>query len=109
MLTMTESILELQIMLITLRIVFSSRILVRCRSGILQQFPSVGIDTYTEDASASAVGIEGYVVFGVRADIAHIDVVKEVGRVDQIRLADDFKVALAHSNQVFGCRRNRQR
>ena len=89
----TKSILELQIPLLALRIVNCSRILVRCHRGILQHFPSVGMDTHTDDATASAVDIEGDVVFGVRADIAHIDVVKGEGRADQLRLADDFKAA----------------
>jgi hypothetical protein len=38
-----------------------------------------------------------------------LHVVKEEGRTYQIRFADDFKAALAHNNQGFGCRSNRQR
>ena len=95
--TLTEGILELQIPLLALRIVNCLRILVRCHRGILQHFPSVGIDTHTDDATASAVDIEGDVVFGVRADIAHIDVVKGEGQADKMRLADDFKAALSQA------------
>ena len=93
MFTLTEGILELQVLSIAMRVGFSALY----RSCVRRHFSSVGIDTHTDDATASAVGIEGYVVFGVRADIAHLDVVKEEGRADQLRLADDFKTAFSQA------------
>ena len=105
MLTMTESYLELQILSIAMRVGFSALY----RSCVHQHFSSVGIDAHADNSSASVVDVEGDVILGVRADIAHLDVVKEEGRTYQFRLADDFKIALAHNNQGFGCRSNRQR
>ena len=77
--TLAESILKLQIMLFALRIVFSSRILVRCRSGIHQHFSSVGRDTHTDYPALAVVGVEGDVILGVRADIGDPHVVNEEG------------------------------
>ena len=95
--TLAESILKLQIMLFALCIVFSSRILVRCRSGIHQHFSSVWIDVHTDNTTLAVVDIEGDVILGVRADIGDPHVVKEEGSTYQIRLADDFKAALAQA------------
>ena len=77
--TTAKSMLEVQVPLFALRIVIYSRILARCRSCIRQHFSSVGIDTYADDSSASAVDIEGDIGLGAGADIAHIDVVNKEG------------------------------
>ncbi len=94
MFTATEHILELQIFGFAMRVGFSALY----RGRIFQYFPSVGIDAHADDASASVVGIERDACLGVRADIGDPHVVKEEGRADQIRLADDFKAA---SSQPF--------
>ena len=65
--------------------------------GIFQYFSTVGIDAHTDYPALAIVDKEGDVILGVRADIAHLDVVKEEGRADQIRLADDFKAALSQA------------
>ena len=71
--TMTESILELQIIGIAMAIFVP--IILAC--GILQHFPSVGIDAHTDDTTLAVVGVEGDVILGVRADIGDTHVVKE--------------------------------
>ena len=95
MLTMTESILELQIPLLALRIVFT------IRSGlarsIRQYFSTIGMDAYADHATLSVVDIERDVCLGAGSDIGNPHVVKEEGRADQIRLADDFKAALSQA------------
>ena len=93
MFTATENLLELQIIGFAMAIFVP--IILAC--GIFQYFSTVEIDAHAYYATLAVVDIEGDVVFGVRADIAHLDVVKEEGRADQIRLADDFKAALAQS------------
>ena len=93
MLTTTESMLELQIVGLAMRI----RISLTNKGRIFQHFPSVGIDTHTDYPALSVVGVEGDVILGVRADIGDPHVVKEEGRTYQIRLADDFKAALAQA------------
>ena len=85
--------LKLQIVVIAMAILFP--IILAC--GILQHFPSVGIDAHTDYPALSVVGIERDVILGVRADIGDPHVVKEEGRADQIRLADDFKPALSQA------------
>ena len=93
--TVTERMLELQIPLFALRIVFT------IRSGlarsIRQYFSTIGMDTYAYYPALSVVGVEGDVILGVRADIGDPHVVKEEGRADQIRLADDFKAAFSQA------------
>ncbi len=89
----SEGIPELQVLSTAMRIVFS----ILNPHSILQHFPSVGIDTHTDYPALSVVGIEGDVILGVRADIGDPHIVKEEGRVDQIRLADDFKPALSQA------------
>ena len=101
----TESILELQILSIAMRVGFPALY----RSCVRQHFPSVGIDTHTEDASASAVDIEGDARLGAGGDIAHLHVIKEEGRAYLFRLADEIKAALAHNNREFECLQGRQR
>ena len=90
-----ESILKLQITLFALRIVFT------IRSGlarsIRQHFPTIGMDTYADHPALSVVGIEGDVILGVSSDICDTHVVKEEGRVFQIRHADEFKAALSQA------------
>ena len=75
MLTMTESILELQIVLIAMAIFVP--IILAC--GIFQYFSTVEIDAHTYYPALSVVGVEGDVILGVRADIGDTHVVKEEG------------------------------
>ena len=107
--TLAKSMLEVQVPLFALCIVFYLRILARCRSCIFQYFSTVGIDAHTDHTALTVVGVEGDVVLGVRADIGNPHVVKEEGRIFQLRQADDFKFALSHNNRGFGCRQGRQR
>ena len=93
MFTLTEGILELQILSIAMRVGFSALY----RSCVRRHFSSVGIEADTDYPALSDVDIEGDVILGVRADIGDPHVVKEEGRADQIRLADDFKAALAQA------------
>ena len=93
MFTATESMLKLQIVVIAMAILFP--IILAC--GIFQYFSTVGIDAHAYYATLTVVGVEGDVILGVRADIGDPHVVKEEGRADQIRLADDFKTALAQA------------
>ena len=93
MLTMTESILELQIFGFAVTIFIP----IVLATSIYQYFSSVGIDTYADYPALSVVGIERDVILGVRADIGDPHVVKEEGRADQIRLADDFKAAFSQA------------
>ena len=93
MLTMTERMLELQIVGLAMRI----RISLTNKGRILQHFSTVGIDAHADYPALSVVGIERDVILGVRADIGDPHVVKEEGRVDQIRLADDFKPAFSQA------------
>ena len=93
MFTATESMLKLQIVVIAMAILFP--IILAC--GIFQYFSTVGIDAHAYYATLAVVGVEGDVILGVGADIAHLDVVREEGRADQIRLSDDFKAALAQA------------
>lgn len=90
-----ESILKLQITLFALRIVFT------IRSGlarsIRQYFSTIGMDTYADHATLAVVGIERDTGFRAGADVAHLDVVKEEGRADQIRHADEFKAAFSQA------------
>ena len=95
MFLMTESISEVQIPLFALGIVNILAILASCRKCIHQYFSSIGIDTHTDNTTLAIVDIERDACFGAGSDIAHFDVVKEEGRADQIRLADDFKAALS--------------
>ena len=97
MFTATESMLKLQIVVIAMAILFP--IILAC--GIFQYFSTVGIDAHAYYATLAVVGIEGDVILGVRADIAHLDVVREEGRADQIRLADDFKFSFIHKHRIF--------
>ena len=93
MFTATESMLKLQIVVIAMAILFP--IILAC--GIFQYFSTVGIDAHAYYATLAVVGVEGDVILGVRADIGDPHVVKEEGRVDQIRLADDFKPAFSQA------------
>ena len=100
MFTATENLLELQIVVIAMAIFVP--IILAC--GIFQYFSTVGIDAHAYYATLAVVGVEGDVILRVRADIAHLDVVKEEGRADQIRLADDFKFSFIHKHrQSEGC------
>ncbi len=87
----TKSILELQIFGFAMRVGFSALY----RGRIFQYFPFIGIDAHADYATLTVVGVERDVILGVRADIGDPHVVKEEGRADQIRLADDFKAALS--------------
>ena len=104
-LKMTKGILEVQIVGFAVRVGFS----MLYRSRIRQYFSPVGIDAHTNHAALSVVDVERDTGLGAGGDIAHLHVIKEEGRTYQIRPADDFKTALAHNNQGFGCRSNRQR
>ena len=73
MFTATESILELQILSIAMRVGFSALY----RSCVLQHFSTVGIDAHAYYATLAVVGVEGDVILGVRADIGDPHVVKE--------------------------------
>ena len=75
MFTATESILELQILSIAMRVGFSALY----RSCVHQHFSSVGIDAHADNSSASVVDVEGDVILGVRADIGDPHVVNEEG------------------------------
>ena len=102
MFLMTESISEVQIPLFALGIVNILAILASCRKCIHQYFSSIGIDTHTDNTTLAIVDIERDACFGAGSDIAHFDVVKEEGRADQIRLADDFKFSFIHKHHLSG-------
>ena len=80
MLTMTESILELQIPLLAFCVVFT------IRSGlarsIRQYFSTIGMDTYADHATLAVVGVEGDACLRACGDIGDPHVVKEEGRAD---------------------------
>jgi hypothetical protein len=97
MLIMTESILELQIVVIAMAILVP--IILAC--GIRPYFSSVGIDTHADYSTLAVVGVEGNPRLGVRADIADPHVVKEERRIFQIRLTDDFKISFFHMHRIF--------
>lgn len=93
MLTVSEGILELQIVVIAMAIFVP--IILAC--GIFQYFSTVEIDAHAYYATLAVVGVERDVGLGAGSDIAHLDVVKEEGRTYQIRLADDFKTAFSQA------------
>ena len=98
MLTMTERMLELQIVGLAMRI----RISLTNKGRIFQYFSTVGIDAHAYYPALAVVGIERDVILGVRADIGDPHVVKEEGRAHQIRLADDFKFSFIHKHRQSG-------
>ncbi len=73
MLTMTERMLELQIVGLAMRI----RISLTNKGRIFQYFSTVEIDAHAYYATLTVVGVEGDVILGVRADIGDPHVVKE--------------------------------
>ena len=93
----TESMPEVQIPLFALGIVNILAILASCRKCIHQYFSSIGIDTYADYPALSVVDIERDTGFRAGADVGDPHVVKEEGRADQIRLADDFKAAFSQA------------
>ena len=91
MLIITENMLELQIVVLAMAIFVP--IILAC--GIFQYFSFVGIDAHAYYATLAVVDIEGDIGLGAASDIGDPHVVKEEGRIFQIRQADDFKAALA--------------
>ena len=73
MFTLTESILELQIVVIAMAIFVP--IILAC--GIFQYFSTVGIDAHAYYATLAVVGVEGDVCLGAGSDIGNLHVVKE--------------------------------
>ncbi len=73
MLTMTENMLELQIVVIAMAIFVP--IILAC--GIFQYFSTVEINAHAYYATLAVVGIERDIILGVRADIGDPHVVKE--------------------------------
>ena len=78
MLTITESILELQIVVLAMAIFFP--IILAC--GIFQYFSTVGIDAHAYYATLAVVGVEGDACLRAGGDIGDPHVVKEEGRAD---------------------------
>ena len=84
MLTMTERMLELQIVGLAMRI----RISLTNKGRILQHFSTVGIDAHAYYPALSVVDIKRDAGLGAGGDIADPHVVKEEGRTNPVRQAD---------------------
>ena len=90
----SPNIFKFQIVVIAMRIMFT----VAFTTGSIHYcLATIGIDTHADYPALSVVDIKGDVGFSAGGDIAHLDVVKEEGRADQIRLADDFKAAFSQA------------